>query len=441
MMALWLVAASSTLLDRLQDGFGNELSLDRVTWSECDATSHFASSRPALIGGPFVDAIGARKWSDEDLLTAHLGGPLVRARVLQGQLGVPYFTTEGKIPVSAAATARQRQMSLAAIPLSSLLRDDNTRGQTVTATALDASVNYITAQRSTGSVAKYYSTDLAAHFSPSLAMGFPSQCFWNRAGAVDPNGTSTHIWLSSGMPTTRMHYDGQYNFFYQARGRKHFLLLPPCELRKVALFPYVSQLSRQAAVDNDELASSEVDVSLLSNVSYISVVLEAGQLLFLPPFWLHRVTSLSQVSVSVNTWSDVEEMFTFDEIMPKIVLPFDLSWPLDKRIASLKEWFSILKNAVLPNVADFFAVMLQKRFALLEMSPMCSVECGANNLISEEERRKILRYAVPVIERLMAMLDEHVRELMLASYLEKCADSVLLGSDCNLIRFMMTCLV
>ncbi len=305
LLLLLTVLGGATLLDELPDAFGTELPVAVTSWATCDAASLFEASHPTLVIGPFVEAIRARGWTDDQLAAAHRSGPLVKTRVLGADQphSVPYFTVSGgKVPVGRAAGARKELLRVAELPFASLLRHEPP------------------------AAAKYYSSDLRAHFDASLASDFPSECLFKRHGAVDPNGTSTHIWISSGRPVTRLHYDGEINFFYQVRGRKEFLLLPPSELRKAALFPYLSELSRQAGVDNDDVAGGPVDAALFANVSFVRVTLEAGQLLFLPPFWLHRVAALSDLSVSVNAWSDVEEMFTFDEVLPKIVLPFELSW-------------------------------------------------------------------------------------------------------------------
>jgi hypothetical protein len=296
--------ADATLLEELRDALGNELPVARASWTTCEAASLFGASHPTLITGPFLRTLN---WTDARLAAAHRGGALVKARVLGSDQphSVPYFTTSGgKLPVGRAAATRKELLRLTEMPFADLLRHEPL-------------------------AAKYYSTDLAAHFDASLTSEFPSECLFKRSGAVDPNGTSTHIWIGSGRPVTRLHYDGEINFFLQVRGAKEFLLLPPSELRKVALFPYLSELSRQAGVDNDDIAGG-VETSLFTNVSFVRVVLEAEQMLYLPPFWLHRVAGLSDVSVSVNAWSDCEEMFAFDQVLPKIVLPFELSWPQPK---------------------------------------------------------------------------------------------------------------
>jgi hypothetical protein len=109
--------------------------------------------------------------------------------------------------------------------------------------------------------------------------------------------------------------------------------------------------------------------------------------------------------------------------------------------ASLKVWFRVLKVAVFGGERDdFAAVMLKQRFSLIEVSDACRVDCGSEDLLSNEEQRKFARYAIPIADQLLGMRDASVRELMLASYLEKCADVIWQGNDCLLVQFMQSCL-
>jgi hypothetical protein len=110
--------------------------------------------------------------------------------------------------------------------------------------------------------------------------------------------------------------------------------------------------------------------------------------------------------------------------------------------ASLRVWFRVLKEAVFGNERDdFAAVMLRQRFRLIETSAdACQIDCGSEDLLSDEEQRKFARYAIPIADQLLGMRDANVRELMLASYLEKCADVVWQGNDCLLVQFMQSCL-
>ncbi len=85
--------------------------------------------------------------------------------------------------------------------------------------------------------------------------------------------------------------------------------------------------------------------------------------------------------------------------------------------------------------------MLRQRYRMLEVSTVaCRVDCGSDELLSAEEHSKFARYAIPIADQLLGMRDANVRELMLASYLEKCADVVWQGKDCLLVKFMQSCI-
>lgn len=53
--------------------------------------------------------------------------------------------------------------------------------------------------------------------------------------------------------------------------------------------------------------------------------MEPGDVLYLPPYWLHHVTALD-LSISVNVWSDSEEQVIYNKQITKEPLPLDAEW-------------------------------------------------------------------------------------------------------------------
>ena len=126
---------------------------------------------------------------------------------------------------------------------------------------------------------------------------------------------STNLWLGRGV-TAEMHYDGHHNLFAQLSGRKKFLLAPPSAALRLRLFPEPHPRDRHAQpgppavsamCDADLERPGERHVDECSKehqppcaeskmIPASEVVLDPGDLLFLPPYHFHRVdASLSEL--------------------------------------------------------------------------------------------------------------------------------------------------
>jgi len=107
----------------------------------------------------------------------------------------------------------------------------------------------------------------------------------------------------------------------------------------------------QARLDGDDSAAAYA-------------VLEPGDLLYIPPFWLHSVESLSSeldaavddrrlqqllragFTASVNMWSAASELKVSDELAAS-ALPFESSWALPERRAAAILYISSMVGALL----------------------------------------------------------------------------------------------
>jgi hypothetical protein len=143
---------------------------------------------------------------------------------------------------------------------------------------------------------------------------------------------SSNIWLGGQNVIAPAHYDTVNNVYIQLKGSKRFRLLPPSSLHQVGLHgrhhPYACQSRvanlrtgegftnrRELSVLEDYLGLSDIcvasgngsgvcgefgvpteDITSTAPPRYtnelIEVVLHAGDILLIPPFWLHEVSSL-----------------------------------------------------------------------------------------------------------------------------------------------------
>ena len=109
--------------------------------------------------------------------------------------------------------------------------------------------------------------------------------------------SSGSVWVGSPGVTANTHYDTSYNLHVQVSGRKQWVLYPPRATKLLAPFPWLHVHYRQAGKTVEELDAIR-ELELIE----MRVTLKPGDVLYVPPFWWHRVTSLSTaMSIAVLT--------------------------------------------------------------------------------------------------------------------------------------------
>lgn len=132
--------------------------------------------------------------------------------------------------------------------------------------------------------------------------------------SLNPSRSSINVWIGQPHVIAHCHYDGYHNFYAQLYGTKKFTLFRPINWPGLYPYPFLHPSHAQAQVN----VSDKMDVErfpLVRSVEAVEVVLEPGDLLYMPPLWFHHVESM-EVSISVNVWTDsrqtelVEKMFS-----------------------------------------------------------------------------------------------------------------------------------
>ncbi|KAK1597786.1 leucine carboxyl methyltransferase [Colletotrichum navitas] len=132
-------------------------------------------------------------------------------------------------------------------------------------------------------------TQLADDY-PSLAKDFalPPQL-----GFVDKNSFSSVLRIS-GPVNIWLHYDVMANVYVQVSGSKRLILFPPSDVSYLSFAPGASS----SGVD----VFSSLDAGSLRGVHPHEAVVGPGDILFLPPLWLHTATPTSDMSVAINVF-------------------------------------------------------------------------------------------------------------------------------------------
>ena len=142
-----------------------------------------------------------------------------------------------------------------------------------------------------------------------------------------------NLWIGSEGVCASSHYDTSHNFFFQVYGEKEFLLFPPEDVWRMylhsSLHPYYR--SSQILINQTDTMSQ---APLLHHHQGLSVRLQAGDMLYLPPYWFHHVQSMSPSSLSVNVWSNSHDYWV-NEGLFAAPIPLEAEWSLEDSLCFL----------------------------------------------------------------------------------------------------------
>ena len=101
------------------------------------------------------------------------------------------------------------------------------------------------------------------------------------------------------------HYDEGRNFIAMLKGAKRYILAAPDQCEAMNIIKERSHPSyRHSTVDWSDL--EEVRASTLANARAIDTVVRAGEMLYIPSYWFHYITSLGY-SIQCNSRFGVSE--------------------------------------------------------------------------------------------------------------------------------------
>ncbi|XP_061697908.1 HSPB1-associated protein 1 homolog [Syngnathoides biaculeatus] len=130
---------------------------------------------------------------------------------------------------------------------------------------------------------------------------------WEAFGFEGRNGKESTLWIGTLGANTPCHLDSYgCNLVLQVQGRKCWHLFPPEDTSKLypSRIPYEeSSVFSRVNVPRPDLARFPAFRHATAHV----VTLLPGQVLFVPRHWWHYVESLDDVTVSVNSWIELED--------------------------------------------------------------------------------------------------------------------------------------
>ncbi|XP_024142132.1 HSPB1-associated protein 1 homolog [Oryzias melastigma] len=129
---------------------------------------------------------------------------------------------------------------------------------------------------------------------------------WSDFGFEGRNGRDSTVWIGTNGANTPCHMDTYgCNLVLQVQGRKRWHLFPPEDTPNLypTRIPYEeSSVFSSVNVQSPDLKKFPAFQAAQAHI----VTLQPGQVLYVPRHWWHYVESVDPVTVSVNTWIELE---------------------------------------------------------------------------------------------------------------------------------------
>ena len=187
-----------------------------------------------------------------------------------------------------------------------------------------------------------------------------------QVGAGAPtNLASAALWLGSVGSVTPLHFDTSHNVYIQLHGAKRVQLLPPSAAASAHLYPSLHPGYRQSLLDISHPALNGSGGTSNGNeggdryeaaaeklaASALEVVLHPGDVLILPPFWLHSIEAIADEDedgeggvASLACWFTAAAYKGSEEIYAER-LPFKSTWDSKQRATAVFAFLRMVGRA------------------------------------------------------------------------------------------------
>ncbi|XP_068602774.1 HSPB1-associated protein 1 homolog [Brachionichthys hirsutus] len=129
---------------------------------------------------------------------------------------------------------------------------------------------------------------------------------WSDFGFEGRNGRESTLWIGTAGANTPCHLDSYgYNLVLQVQGRKRWHLFPPGDT--ASLYPTRIPYEESSVFSQVDVLQPDLGrFPAFQRAGPHTVTLQPGQVLFVPRHWWHYVESLDPITVSVNSWIELE---------------------------------------------------------------------------------------------------------------------------------------
>uniref|UniRef100_A0A8C2LQI9 HSPB1-associated protein 1 n=1 Tax=Cricetulus griseus TaxID=10029 RepID=A0A8C2LQI9_CRIGR len=133
------------------------------------------------------------------------------------------------------------------------------------------------------------------------------EVMWSDFGFPGRNGQESTLWIGSLGAHTPCHLDSYgCNLVFQVQGRKRWHLFPPEDMP--FLYPTRIPYEESSVFSKINVVNPDLErFPQFQKARRHTVTLSPGQVLFVPRHWWHYVESIDPVTVSINSWIELEE--------------------------------------------------------------------------------------------------------------------------------------
>jgi len=185
------------------------------------------------------------------------------------------------------------------------------------------------------------------------------------------------------------------------------------------------------------------------DIPSVKVTLSPGDVLYLPPYWFHRVIA-EDVSISVSVWCDSEEVQMYYDYIQKQPLPFEDSWTKEQFAVSLQIFGKMLIDSIFQKEGSYIKFvnefLLEQRYTPLFNKIQQSHVCNSKEPLWEQFReslsidkfQKQATITAGLFHQIYKFSNETIiRDITLAQYIELVTENFL-GVDW-VIHFLQVC--
>ncbi|KAM6934068.1 HSPB1-associated protein 1 homolog [Xenentodon cancila] len=174
-------------------------------------------------------------------------------------------------------------------------------------------LNWTGGQTDVGPFSQYSHSEYWAYADYKyIAMLFKDQPFmfedikWSEFGFEGRNGRDSTLWIGTKGANTPCHLDSYgCNLVLQVQGRKRWHLFPPEDTAK--LYPTRIPYEESSVFSSVDVLRPDLRRFPAFQLARTHIVtLHPGQVLYVPRQWWHYVESIDPITVSVNSWIDLE---------------------------------------------------------------------------------------------------------------------------------------
>lgn len=236
----------------------------------------------------------------------------------------------------------------------------------------------------------------------------------------------TGIWIGPSGATTHLHYDIYHNFYAQLYGWKRFVLMAPEELENVYLYPFTHPGGQSSQVDMENPDYEKFPK--FKNVKAYDAIIGPGDVLYVPPLWLHHVIALD-VSISVSVWSKSVDTKAMWEV-EKQPVPLKRVWSDEKKLLGARLYLEAVIDQIYGegSAKPFVKSLLEERFKKLmsevpSINPQDQSYCLDSLSVTDESFQEEFAQGAKIIldevvPRFLSVQSEAVRRTWLANLCE-----------------------